>query len=78
MPVTDFSYSEEPFIPDQPDKLMAQGAFPADINVIIGRTDDEGIIYLVGKISTLNHRGFFKTFFFSLRCFGKLNTVGQL
>ena len=54
MPVTDFSYSDEPFIPDQPDKLIAAGAFPTDVNVIIGRTEDEGIIYLVGESSTIN------------------------
>ena len=53
MPVSDFSYSDEPFIPDHPDKLIAAGAFPRDINVIIGRTEDEGIIYLVGESSTL-------------------------
>ena len=53
MPVTDFSYSDEPFIPDHPDKLIAGGDFSKDINVIIGRTQDEGIIYLVGESSTL-------------------------
>ena len=79
MPVTDFSYTEDPFIPDQPDKLMTEGAFPADINVIIGRTEDEGIIYLIGETSTFNHQVFFhQTNLFPLRCFGKLNTVGQL
>ena len=53
MPVTDFSYTDQPFIPDHPDKLIAEGAFPRDINVIIGRTEDEGIIYLVGESSTI-------------------------
>ena len=77
MPVTDFSYSDEPFIPDHPDKLIAEGAFPKDINVIIGRTEDEGIIYLVGESSTLYFLGV-ETNISSLRCFGKLDTVGQL
>ena len=53
MPLTDFSYTAEPFIPDQPDKLMAEGAFSKDINVIIGRTEDEGIIYLLGGTSVI-------------------------
>ena len=53
MPVTDFTYSSQPFIPDLPDKLMTEGAFSKDINVIIGRTEDEGIIYLIGGSSII-------------------------
>ena len=49
MPVTDFTYSPDPFLPDQPHTLITEGAFPRDVNVIIGRTEDEGIIYLTGS-----------------------------
>ena len=65
MPLTDFSHSPEPFIPDQPDKLMAEGAFSKDINVIIGRTEDEGIIYLLGRPSIIfsSNKYFFSQMF---------------
>ena len=75
MPVTDFTYSSQPFIPDLPDKLMTEGAFSKDINVIIGRTEDEGIIYLLGRRSIILNSN---KYFFSLRCSGKHDVVGQL
>ena len=50
MPVTDFTYSPDPFLPDNPHTLITEGAFPRDVNVIIGRTEDEGIIYLTGSL----------------------------
>ena len=49
MPVTDFTYSLDPFLPDNPHTLITGGAFPRDVSVIIGRTEDEGIIYLTGS-----------------------------
>ena len=50
MPVTDFTYSLDPFLPDLPHKLVTEGAFPRDVSVIIGRTEDEGIVYLTGNL----------------------------
>ena len=50
MPVTDFTYSASPFLPDHPHKLITEGAFPTEVSVIIGRTEDEGIIYLTGNL----------------------------
>ena len=49
MPVTDFTYSVEPFLPDLPQNLVTQGDYPRDVSVIIGRTEDEGIVYLTGN-----------------------------
>ena len=46
MPVPDFSYKAEPFLPDHPLNLL-QTVGP-DIQVMIGTTKDEGIIYLAG------------------------------
>ena len=46
MPVPDFSYKADPFLPDHPLNLL-QTVGP-DIQVMIGTTKDEGIIYLAG------------------------------
>ena len=46
MPVPDFSYMEDPFFPDFPLNLLQEVS--PDIQVMIGTTKDEGIIYLSG------------------------------
>ena len=48
MPVPDYSYKADPFLPDHPLSLL-QTVGP-DIQVMIGTTKDEGIIYLAGKL----------------------------
>ena len=51
MPVPDYSYKAEPFLPDHPLNLL-QTVGP-DIQVMIGTTKDEGIIYLAGILVSL-------------------------
>ena len=46
MPVPDFSYKADPFFPDDPLNLLK--TVTPDIEVMIGTTKDEGIIYLSG------------------------------
>ena len=46
MPVPDANFTSEPFLPGYPEDLMSNGEFNTDIEVIIGTTADEGIIYL--------------------------------
>ena len=48
MPLPDFSFKADPFLPDHPLNLL-QSVSP-DIQVMIGTTKDEGIIYLAGNI----------------------------
>ena len=48
MPVPDYSYMAEPFLPDHPLALL-QTVGP-DVQVMIGTTKDEGIIYLAGIV----------------------------
>merc|ERR550525_43318 len=46
MPVVDFTYLASPFLPDDPANMLRNGEFQSDIDVMIGATKDEGIIYL--------------------------------
>ena len=48
MPVVDFTYLETPFLPDDPANMLSDGSFLSDIDVMIGATKEEGIIYLTG------------------------------
>ena len=50
MPVIDSTYLETPFLPDDPATMLSNGDFPTDIDVMIGATKDEGIIYLTGNV----------------------------
>ena len=49
MPVIDSAYLETPFLEDDPVTMLSNGDFPSDIDVMIGATKDEGIIYLTGN-----------------------------
>ena len=49
MPVVDSTYLETPFLPDDPATMLSNGDFPSDIDVMIGATKEEGIIYLTGN-----------------------------
>ena len=49
MPVIDSTYLETPFLPDDPANMLTNGDFPSDIDVMIGATKEEGIIYLTGN-----------------------------
>ena len=48
MPVLDSTYMETPFLEDDPTTMISNGDFPSEIDVMIGATKDEGIIYLTG------------------------------
>ena len=48
MPVVDSTYLETPFLPDDPATMLSNGDFSSDIDVMIGATKEEGIIYLTG------------------------------
>jgi len=50
MPVIDSTYMETPFLEDDPATMLSNGDFPSDIDVMIGATKDEGIIYLTGLL----------------------------
>ena len=45
MPAPDYEYSENPFIPGEPEDLMSSGNFNRDVEVIIGTNADEGILF---------------------------------
>ena len=47
MPVIDHTFMALPFIPGDPYDLVTSGQY-ADVDVMIGGTKDEGIIYLLG------------------------------
>ena len=49
MPVVDFTYLESPFLPDDPESMLRSGEFSPDIDMMIGATKEEGIIYLSGN-----------------------------
>ena len=49
MPVIDSAYLETPFLEDDPATMLSNGDFPSDIDVMVGATKDEGIIYLTGN-----------------------------
>ena len=50
MPVIDHTFMAVPFIPGDPYDLVTSGQY-ADVDVMIGGTKDEGIIYLLGAVS---------------------------
>ena len=54
MPVIDSTYLETPFLPDDPATMLSNGDFPTDIDVMIGATKDEGIIYLTGNVCPMS------------------------
>ena len=54
MPVVDFTYLASPFLPDDPANMLRNGEFLSDIDVMIGATKDEGIIYLTGLKSVIS------------------------
>ena len=49
MPVVDFTYLLKPFLPNDPENMLRNGEFSPDIDLMIGATKEEGIIYLGGK-----------------------------
>ena len=52
MPVPDSNFTSDPFLPGNPEDLMSNGEFNTDIEVIIGTTADEGILYLARTLLT--------------------------
>ena len=57
MPVVDSTYLETPFLPDDPANMLTNGDFPSDIDVMIGATKEEGIIYLTGNNTMKSQSG---------------------
>ena len=53
MPVVDFTYLESPFLPSDPEKMLRNGEFSPDIDVMIGATKEEGILFLIGRITNI-------------------------
>ena len=49
MPVLDYTYLETPFLPDDPTSMLSNGSFRSDMEVMIGATKDEGILFLLGN-----------------------------
>ena len=49
MPVLDYTYSTNPFIPADPWLLLAEGSFSSDVEVMLGTNQEEGIIFMIGK-----------------------------
>ena len=49
MPVPDYSFKVEPFLPDNPLSLLK--TVTPETEVMIGTTKDEGIIYVTGLVS---------------------------
>ena len=50
MPLPDYGFKADPFLPDHPLNLLQ--TVSQDIEVMIGTTKDEGIIYLAGTEQT--------------------------
>jgi len=51
--VDDSSFSSEPFLPGTPKDLLESGQFNTEVEVILGTTKDEGIIWVIDPIK--NH-----------------------
>ena len=55
MPVPDYipnnNSSYEPFLPQFPEELLSSGNFNTNVDVMIGNTADEGIIFLIGILA---------------------------
>ena len=49
-PVPDSGFTSEPFLPGDPETLMASGDFHKDIEMIIGTNADEGLLNLISAI----------------------------
>jgi len=47
LPVPDGDFTSDPFLPGHPEELMKAGEFDTDIEVIVGTTKDEGILFLL-------------------------------
>ena len=48
MAVSDSGFTSNPFLPGDPDELMASGQFNSNIELIIGNNGDDGILYYLG------------------------------
>ena len=55
MPIPDYipnnNSSYEPFLPQFPEELLSSGNFNTNVDVMIGNTADEGIIFLIGILA---------------------------
>ena len=51
MPVIDGIFTGEPFLPENPEITLHSGNFNKDVEVIIGSTDDEGILFLLEPLA---------------------------
>ena len=56
MPVLDYEFNSSPFLPYKPEELLQSGQFNTEVEVVLGMTKDEGIVYLLdvlGKLTIL-------------------------
>ena len=60
MPVPDHSFKSDPLFPEDPSSLLS--AVPPEIDVLIGTTEDEGIISLTGPLTTGDWESFRDSF----------------
>jgi len=51
LPVPDTDFTEEPFLPGDPEELMKAGEFDTDIEVVVGTTKDEGILFFLEMLA---------------------------
>lgn len=50
MAVPDTEFTQNPFLPGNPEELMSTGQFNTEIEVIVGHNSDEGLLFVVPEI----------------------------
>jgi len=50
MPVMDAGFTEDFFLPGDPQDLLSSGQFNADIEIMIGSNKDEGLLWMVNEV----------------------------
>jgi carboxylesterase type B len=50
MPVMDAEFTEESFLPGNPQDLLTSGQFNSDAEIIIGSNRNEGLLWMIGEI----------------------------
>ena len=50
MAVPDNEFTQNPFLPGNPEELMSTGQFNTEIEVIVGHNSDEGLLFVVPEI----------------------------
>lgn len=50
MPVMDAEFTEEFFLPGDPQELLSSGQFNSEVDIIIGSNRNEGLLWMLGEI----------------------------